>query len=44
MRFAVRINDNVVGLLSTAVMQLAITVSIVDSNAVGNPAGISVKR
>jgi hypothetical protein len=44
MRFVVRINDNVVGLLSTAATQLAITVSIAGSNAVGNQAGISVKR
>jgi hypothetical protein len=41
---AVTIKDNVVDLLLTAVMQLVITVSIADSNAVGNLEDTSVKK
>jgi hypothetical protein len=37
-------NGNVAGLLSMAAMQLAIIVSIADSNVVGNLADILVKR
>jgi len=44
MRRVVTTKDSVADLLSTAVMQLAITVSIVDLNAVGNQADISVKK
>jgi len=44
MRRVVTTKDSVADLLSTAVMLSAITVSIVDSNAVGNQADISVKK
>jgi hypothetical protein len=44
MRLVVTTNDNVAALLSMPVMLSAITVSIVDLNAVGNQADISVKK
>jgi hypothetical protein len=44
MLFAVTTNGNAVDLLLMAVMLSVITVSIADSNAVGNLAGILVKK
>jgi hypothetical protein len=41
---AVTTKDNVVDSLSTVAMQLAIIVSIVDSNVVGNRADTLVKK
>jgi hypothetical protein len=43
MRPVAMINDNVADLLSMPVMQSAIIVLIVDSNAVGNLVGTSAK-
>jgi len=44
MRHVAMTKDSVVDLLSMAEMQLAITVSIADSNAVGNLVDILVKK
>jgi hypothetical protein len=44
MPFVATTSVNVADLLSTVGMQSAITVSIADSNAVGNLADISVKK